>query len=176
MQLFDEKRKGARMNAQHADPRSHPAVDPHLAPYGVTALRVALGGVMLAHGLAKLLVFTLPGAAAFFAAHGFPGWTAYPVTLLEIVGGALLVVGVYARLIAAALIPVMLGALLVHLPNGWMFSAPGGGWEYVAFLVVALTAQALLGDGAFALRRTRLPPLRRVRDAESALPVSAPAR
>ena len=133
------------------------ALDPRLAPYGVAALRVALGGVMLAHGFAKLLIFTLPGAAAFFAAHGFPGWTAYPVTAMEILGGAMLVAGVYARLTAAALIPVMLGALLVHLPNGWMFTAPGGGWEYVAFLVVALTAQVLLGDGAFALRPSRLP-------------------
>lgn len=140
---------------------SVPAVDPRLAPYGVTTLRVALGGVMLAHGLAKLLIFTLPGAAAFFDAHGFPGWTAYPVTAMEILGGAMLVTGVYARLAAAALIPVMLGALLVHLPNGWMFTAPGGGWEYVAFLVVALTAQVLLGDGAFALRPSRLPALSR---------------
>src|SRR3712207_3160117 len=83
------------------------AVDPRLAPYGVAALRAALGGVMIAHGLAKLLIFTLPGAAAFFSAHGFPGWTAYPVTFLEIVGGILLVLGVYARWIAAVLVPVM---------------------------------------------------------------------
>ena len=69
----------------------------------------------------------------------------------------MLVTGIYARAVAAALVPVMLGALVVHLPNGWMFTAPGGGWEYVAFLVVALTAQVLLGDGAFALLPTRLP-------------------
>ena len=156
-------------------PRSH-ALDPRLAPYGVAALRVALGGVMLAHGLAKLLIFTLPGAAAFFAAHGFPGWTAYPVTALEIVGGVLLIAGVYARLIAAALIPVMLGALLVHLPNGWMFTAPGGGWEYVAFLVVALAAQTLLGDGALALRPTRLPRVARSQANDPAVLTTVPAR
>ena len=132
------------------------AVDPRLAPYGVTALRLSLGGVMLAHGLAKVFLFTLPGTVAFFQSVGYPGWTAYPVTALEIAGGLMLIAGVYARVAAAALVPVMIGALLVHLPNGWMFTAPNGGWEYVAFLTLALAAQALLGDGAFALRPTTL--------------------
>jgi putative oxidoreductase len=49
----------------------------------------------------------------------------------------------------------------VHLPNGFVFSYPNGGWEYPAFLIVAAGVQALLGDGAFALgdvfnRRPRL--------------------
>ena len=137
-------------------PTMPPAIDPRLAPWGVTGLRVALGGVMLAHGLTKVFLFTLPGTVAFFESAGYPGWTAYPVTALEIAGGAMLIAGVYARLAAAALVPVLIGALLGHLPNGWMFTAPNGGWEYVAFLVVALAAQALLGDGALALRPTTL--------------------
>jgi putative oxidoreductase len=49
----------------------------------------------------------------------------------------------------------------VHLPNGFVFSYPNGGWEYPAFLIVAAGVQALLGDGAYALgnvvnRRPRL--------------------
>ena len=119
-----------------------------LQSYGAFVLRVALAGVMIAHALLKLLVFTLPGTAAFFAAHGFPGWTAYPVFALELMGGLLLVLGVAVRGVAALLIPVMIGALMVHLPNGWMFTAPNGGWEYVAFLIAALLAQTLLGGGA----------------------------
>lgn len=50
------------------------------------------------------------------------------------------------------LLPIMIGALMVHLPNGWVFSAPKGGWEFPAFLIVASIAHALAGDGAFALR------------------------
>ena len=50
--------------------------------------------------------------------------------------------------VAALLVPVLAGAFLVHWPNGWSFTAPGGGWEYVAFLLIALVAQILLGDGA----------------------------
>ncbi|WP_437308138.1 hypothetical protein [Sorangium sp. So ce388] len=48
------------------------------------------------------------------------------------------------RLVALALLPVMAGALIVHLPNGWMFSGQGGGWEYVAFLMIARPCAASL--------------------------------
>jgi putative oxidoreductase len=123
-----------------------------LQPYGALVLRVALGTVMIAHSLLKLLVFTLPGTSAFFAAHGFPGWSAYIVFPMELLGGLMLLLGIAVRPVAAALIPVMLGALLVHLPNGWAFTAPHGGWEYVAFIIAALAAQCLLGAGAFAVR------------------------
>ncbi|WP_437964867.1 DoxX family protein [Sorangium sp. So ce260] len=116
-------------------------------------LRLGLGAVFLAHALAKPLVFTLSGTVQFFAASGFPGWTAYPVFLAELLGGVALLAGLRTRVVALALLPVMAGALLVHLPNGWMFSGQGGGWEYVAFLMMALGAQALLGDGAFAVGR-----------------------
>lgn len=122
-----------------------------LSCYGALVLRVALGAVMMAHALLKLFVFTLPGTAAFFAAQGFPAWTAYPVFAIELIGGALLVLGVGVRVVAALLMPVMVGALLVHLPNGWIFTAPNGGWEFVGFLLAALVAQFLLGPGAFAL-------------------------
>ena len=41
--------------------------------------------------------------------------------------------------------------------KGWLFSAANGGWEYPAFWTVTLVVQALLGDGAFALRFTGRP-------------------
>jgi putative oxidoreductase len=42
--------------------------------------------------------------------------------------------------------------MVIHSGNGWLFTAPNGGWEYPAFLALAALAQALIGDGAFALR------------------------
>lgn len=123
------------------------------ADLGPLALRAGLGAVFLAHGWAKISVFTLPGTVKFFQAVGLPGWAAYPVTALELVAGAALLLGFHTRLAAAALVPVMLGALLPHLGNGWMFSGTGGGWEYPALLVVALVAQVFLGSGAFAVSR-----------------------
>lgn len=131
------------------------AVDPRTAPFAALILRVALGVVFMAHALLKLLVFTLPGTAAFFTAHGFPGWTAYPVFAAELLGGLALVAGVYVRWVALGLVPVVLGALTVHWPNGWVFTARDGGWEFVAFLLAALLAQAALGEGAYGLGRAR---------------------
>ena len=127
-------------------------IDNRTAPYAALLLRVSLGIMFLAHGLLKVFVFTLPGTAQFFEKVGFPGWAAYPVTALEIVGGLLLVAGVYSRVVAAALIPVLIGAAMVHVGNGWVFSAPNGGWEDPVFLVVIAAVVALLGDGAYALK------------------------
>jgi steroid delta-isomerase-like uncharacterized protein len=127
------------------------ALDSVTAPYAAFLLRVTLGVVFIAHALLKVLVLTLPGTAAFFAAQGFPGWTAYAVFLAELLGGAALVAGLYPRVVAIALLPVPLGAFAVHWPNGWYFGAPHGGWEYIAVLLAALLVQAGLGDGKFAL-------------------------
>lgn len=112
-------------------------------------LRCALGLVFLGHAYAKVALFTLPGTAQFFEAHGFPGWAAYPVFAVELLGGLLLLVGIQVRLVVAVLIPVMLGALAPHWSNGWMFTNQGGGWEYVAFLIAALFSQLLLGGGSW---------------------------
>lgn len=114
-------------------------------------LRVSLGSVFIAHGLLKLLVFTLPGTAQFFVSVGFPGWLAYLVTAAEIGGGALLILGLWTRPIALALTPIMLGATWVHLGNGWLFTNANGGWEFPFFLTLATVVLALLGSGAYAI-------------------------
>jgi putative oxidoreductase len=119
---------------------------------GALVLRVTLGVMYVAHALLKVVVYTPAGSVAFFVSQGFPGWTAYAVIAAELVGGVLLILGVQVRLVALALVPVLAGAVLVHLPNGWVFSAANGGWEYPAFLIAASVVQALLGEGAYALR------------------------
>lgn len=121
--------------------------------YAALILRVALGVMFMAHGLLKVMVFTLPGTVQFFDSVGFAGWMAYPVTILEIAGGSLLILGITTRWTAIAMIPVLLGALSVHLGNGWVFNNPNGGWEYAAFLTMACVVQALLGDGAHTARQ-----------------------
>jgi len=120
--------------------------------YAALLLRVSLGVVFIAHGLLKVFVFTLPGTAQFFTSVGFPGWTAYVVTALEVGGGALLIAGVATRWVSLALVPVLLGATSVHFGAGWLFTNANGGWEYPAFLTAATVVQALLGPGAYALR------------------------
>ena len=115
-------------------------------------LRLSLGTMFVAHALLKFFVFTLPGTAQFFGSLGLPGFLGYVTFAGELVGGVLLILGVQVRIVALALVPILLGATYVHLGNGWLFSAKGGGWEYPAFWTVTLIVQALLGEGAYALR------------------------
>jgi putative oxidoreductase len=123
-----------------------------LAPYAATLLRISLGVLALAHGLLKILVFTPAGTVGFFAALGLPAMLAYATIGVEIVGGIALIAGVFTRYVSIAMVPILLGATFVHSGAGWLFSNEGGGWEFPAFWAVALIVQALLGDGAFALR------------------------
>jgi putative oxidoreductase len=97
--------------------------------YGALLLRVALGTMFLTH--------------------------AYLTVFAEAIGGILLILGVQTRWVALALTPILLGAVWVHAGNGWVFSAANGGWEYPLYLVVLAIAQALIGDGAYALSPSR---------------------
>ena len=121
---------------------------------GITLLRMALGAMWISHALLKLLVFSLPGTAQYFASIGFPGLLAYPVFAAELLGGGAIVLGLYARQVALALVPILTVAAWVHLPNGWVHTSPGGGWEYPVFLIVASIVLWLLGDGAATLKRS----------------------
>lgn len=121
--------------------------------YGIALLRLALGGLILVHGLTKLLVFTLPGTVGFFASLGLPAIAAYATVALEVGGGIALIAGLFVRPIALAQAVLMIGTIVtVHGANGFSFAAKGGGWEYPAFWAVALVVLALTGPGAFALR------------------------
>jgi putative oxidoreductase len=124
----------------------------HTAAYGAFLLRVSLGVLALAHGLLKVFVFTVPGTMQFFQSLGYPGVVAYLVIFGEVAGGLALIAGVWTRAVALLMVPILVGAALTHLGNGWLFSAPKGGWEFPVFWAVALLVQALLGPGAFALR------------------------
>ena len=121
--------------------------------YAALVLRLALGTLFIAHALLKYFVFTLPGTEQFFVSVGFPGFLAYVTFGVELIGGILLLLGVATRAVAVVLIPVLLGATFVHAGNGWLFTSPNGGWEYPAFLIVLVIVQALIGEGAFALKR-----------------------
>lgn len=128
-------------------------IDTRTAPYAALLLRLGLGTLLLAHGLLlKVLTFGIAGTAAYFQSIGYPGFFAYLVILGEIGGGAALILGVWTRPISLLLLPILIGATLQHAGNGWLFSATGGGWEFPAFWTIMLIVQALLGDGAFALK------------------------
>ena len=97
------------------------------------------------------MTFTPAGTAQYFESIGYPGFVGYLVIAGEIFGGAALIAGFRVRLVSLAFVPLMLGAAQQHVTNGWLFSAPGGGFEFPVFWAVVLVAQALLGSGAYAL-------------------------
>lgn len=130
-------------------------VDERLSPYGALILRVGLGTMWIAHALLKWFVFTILGFATWLGTQGLPAALAWPVFILELVGGLAIVLGIYGRYAALLLIPILLGATWIHFPNGWIFSNQGGGWEFPVILVIGSLAYGLIGDGAFALKSRR---------------------
>lgn len=119
-------------------------------------LRLGLGTLALAHGMLKIFVFTPAGTVGFFASLGLPAFMAYATIGVEVLAGLALIAGVWTRLASVAMIPILLGSIVfAHWQAGWLFSNAGGGWEFPALWTLALVVQALLGDGAYALKLGR---------------------
>lgn len=124
--------------------------------YGALLTRLALGVILLAHGLLKLIVFTIPGTIGFFESIGLPASVAYLTIFGEVAGGVALILGVYSRLVALLSLPILIGASWAHIGNGWVFNNQGGGWEFPVLLVVLAIIVALQGSGKFAIRKLPL--------------------
>lgn len=120
---------------------------------GAAVLRVTLGTLLLAHGLMKIYIFTIPGTVAFFGSIGLPPIVAYLTMFGEVAGGVALIAGLFTRLAAALSIPLLVGATWAHSANGWVFSNAGGGWEFPAFLTMIALVVTIQGGGAFSLSR-----------------------
>jgi len=129
--------------------------DNRTAPYAALIMRLSLGILFLAHFGLKFFVFTPAGTAKFFESLGLPGGLAYLTMAVELIGGFALILGIYSRIVAIALIPVLLGAIFnVHGAAGFFFTNPNGGWEFPAFWIIGLITLSLIGDGKFALKPT----------------------
>ena len=119
------------------------------------AFRCGLGAVMLAHGINHIFGGgKIAGTARWFASLGMkPGILhAWVASITEVVGGALLVVGLLTPFGGAAIIGVMLVAIVTnHRGNGFFIFRPGEGWEYVMTLAIAGLAIAVLGPGEWSL-------------------------
>lgn len=143
-------------------------IDTRTAPYAALILRLSLGILFLAHAGLKFFVFTPAGTAKFFGSLGLPPELAYLIIAVETVGAIALILGLWTRIAAVLLIPVLLGAIVtVHGPAGFFFTNPKGGWEFLALWIVALASQALIGAGAYAIDNLRSIP------APAAVPASA---
>lgn len=119
---------------------------------GLTVLRIVVGIVFVAHGYQKLHM-------GFHAVAGFFGHADIPlplvsaviVTLVEFVGGILILTGLATR-IGAALnaIDMLVAVFAVHWRHG--FFAPMG-VEFPLTLLAATICLVLAGGGCFSLKR-----------------------
>ena len=119
---------------------------------GAMLLRLGLGVMWISHALLKWFVFTIPGFSDWLESQGLPAFMAWPIFLLELTGGVMILIGFYGRYVSATLLPILLVAAWTHVSNGWLHTSEGGGWEYPIFLVLASVAHVFLGDGRLASR------------------------
>jgi putative oxidoreductase len=115
---------------------------------GKLVLRVTVGGLLLLHGINKLLN-GIDGIEAAVVAHGMPAFVGYGVFIGEIVAPVLVIVGLFARIGAGLMVVNMLVAVaLMHLPDLAAINQQGGyQLELQAFYLFGSLAVALLGAG-----------------------------
>ncbi len=129
---------------------------------GAFIARIALGVVILPHGLQKLLGLFggagFSGTVEFFVGSGLPAFIAVLIIIGESFGSLGLIFGFLSRLAALGIIIIMLGAIItVHIKNGffmnWSGSGPGEGFEY-HLLAIGLGLVVLFkGGGAWSVDR-----------------------
>ena len=122
----------------------------------LAVLRIATGALVFPHGLRKLVTGPVAVIGKTLAAHGFPPWFAYVVTLGELVGG-LLALGLYTRLSAATVALTLWGVIaFVQLP---LLREVGTGrgvpLEYPVLLALTATLFVLVPSTKWSLGRRR---------------------
>jgi putative oxidoreductase len=136
---------------------------------GLLVLRLALGGIFIAHGVQKLLGPGLEGFSTFVANLGVP--YPYPAAVAalsaEIGGGILVVIGLFSRFGAISLAAVMgIAIWKVHLPNGFWLAGSvekagpvPNGIEYCLALLAMALCIVLAGPGGMQipLRKPKKP-------------------
>ncbi len=125
---------------------------PDKADLAMTIIRVIVGIAFFAHGWQKVFTFGFAGTGGFFESLGIPaaGFFAIVVSLLELLGGLALILGIGTRIVGLLLAIDMFTALLVvHLPNGFFVSE--NGYELVLVLGTAALAFAITGASTVSL-------------------------
>jgi putative oxidoreductase len=116
--------------------------------YAAFMIRAVVGSLYLCHPLLMWGIFGLDHAARHYDSVGLPLETAYVMAAAELAGGAMLVLGLYVRQVAIALIPAAIGAGFVHFGSDL-----GAGLSYGVYLLGCLAGQAVLASGILTPQR-----------------------
>ena len=119
---------------------------------GLLILRLAVGGLMLFHGIAKLLN-GVEGISNMLVGKGMPGFFAYGVYAGEVIAPILLMIGFRTRIAALILVINMLVIFLIAHP-GDIFALPErGAWdlELAGLYLFGSLALFFTGGGKFAV-------------------------
>ena len=121
---------------------------------GKLLLRLALGILMLFHGIAKLRYGVSP-IESMVKSHGLPGFFAYGVFVGEVIAPLMVLPGYYARLGALIIAFNMIVAVALAHTGQLTDIGRSGGWalELQAFYFFTAVAVALLGPGKFSINR-----------------------
>ncbi|EPG72429.1 DoxX family protein [Leptospira fainei serovar Hurstbridge str. BUT 6] len=131
------------------------------ANLAITFLRIALGVVMLPHGLQKLFGwmggYGYSSTIKFFASEGIPSLIGFLIIIAESFGALSLILGFFTRFSALGIGIVMIGAAIFQSKNGffmnWFGNQSGEGFEYHVLAVAIAIALMIFGGGSVSIDR-----------------------
>jgi putative oxidoreductase len=124
---------------------------------GKLLLRLAVGGLMIFHGIAKL-THGIGFIEGMLAGRGWPGYIAYGVYLGEILAPILIIIGFKTRIAALIVAIDMVAAIwLAHASNILQIKEAGGAWaiEIEVFYLLGSLALFFIGGGQYSVSRGR---------------------
>jgi putative oxidoreductase len=121
---------------------------------GKLVLRIALGWLILMHGIHKL-IHGVAGIEGMLEAAGLPGFLAYGVYVGEVIAPILLIIGWHARIGAALIALNMVVAVAVVHPRELFDVTAHGGWalELQGMFLFTAVALAFTGPGRISINQ-----------------------
>lgn len=120
--------------------------------FGLLVLRVALGVLLLLHGIAKI-EGGIGGIETALENNGLPSFIAYGTYIGEIIAPIMLIVGFRVRIAAILYIITMLTAIYLVHPTDIGVRTASGGWgiELQALFLYGALALFFTGGGKYAI-------------------------
>ena len=123
-----------------------------LQPLALLVLRLVLGAVMIGHGYGKVFG-GISNVMHMVGSLGLPSWLAFPLAATEFLGGMLLIIGLFTRIVSVAMLVDMSVAIWkIHFKNGFMAD---GGYEFPLTLAAIAFALIFFGGGPMAFDSIR---------------------